>query len=187
MPISHVSYTFGTEDAKIAKLTADPAGGTATYGSLVDVPGIKSVTISGNVESKELRGDNQLMAVITKLRDVTATFNHAKLSLDVLPVFFDTTTVDAGITPNMTATWDLAGDDDMNHFGFTAKAAQADTIGGDVHFTLTKCILSAFPDLGLAEEDFKEHSAAAIAMPRLSDNKWITAAINETSAALAIA
>ena len=186
MPLEHVSYTYGTEDAKIAKLTADPAGGTATYGSLVDVPGIKFVTIAGTVNRKELRGDHQLLAALSKLTDVTVAFEYAKLSLDALAVFFDTTVTDAGTTPNQTSTWDLDGDNDMNFFGFTAKVAGADFIGGDVHFTFPKCQLDAFPSMGTAEEDFRTSSTSAIAMPRLADNRWIRVAFNETEAVLAI-
>ena len=184
MPISPISKSYGTSDAKIAKLTADPAGGSPTYGSLVDVPGIKSVTISGSVNRTELRGDHQLLDAESVLTDITVTFEHGKFSLDVLEVFFDTTVVDAGTTPNMTATWALEGADKPNYFGFAAKVAAADTVGGDAHLTLFKCKLDGFPDIGTAEEDYKTFSVSGVVVPRLADNKWLRVALNETASAL---
>lgn len=186
MPISHFSKSYGTTDAKIAKLTADPSGGSPTYGSLVDVPGIKAVTISGSMNRTELRGDHQLLDAQSTLTDITVSFEYAKLSLDALAVFFDAAVVDAGTTPSQTATWTLDGADDPNYFGFTAKVAAADTIGGDIHISLLKCMLDGFPDIGTAEEDYKTFTASAVAMPRLSDDDWLKLSFNETAAALAI-
>lgn len=186
MPLSHVSKVFAVKDAKVEKLLTDPAGGTPTYAAAVDVPGIKSVTISGDVSSVELRGDNTLLDGDSTLASVTVEFEYAKLSLDALNVFLGATVVDAGVTPNQTAALSLKPTDTFGFFRFRAVSASADTAGGDVLFTLHKAKLNSFPDLGLAEEDYQTFSVSAIAVPILgTGNAWLDVTFRETTAALA--
>jgi hypothetical protein len=187
MPISRVTKLYAVQDAKIAPLTADPAGGTPTYGALVDVPGIKSVEISGDVEVKELRGDNTLLDSDSTISNITVAFPHAKLSLDVLAALMDSTVTDAGTTPGQSSTWEL--DNTSRPLPFKLEAVTpvggGDIIAGDVHFTLHKCIMSSFPGLGLAEEDYRTIENEARAVPLISTGKWISVTINETAAAIA--
>lgn len=187
MPISRVTKLYAVADAKIAPLTADPADGTPTYGALIDVPGIKSVEISGDVEVKELRGDNGLLDSDSSISNVTVSFPHAKLSMDVLMAILGGDVTDAGTTPAQTSTWELG--QGAKPLPFKLEAATptggADIVTGDVHFTLHKCILSSFPGLGLAEEDYRTIETEARAVPLVSTGKWITVRINETAAAIA--
>ncbi len=189
MPVTHVSKVFAVRDCKIAKVTADPAGGSTTYATSIDVPGIKSVKIEGDVESKQLRGDNSLLDSDTVLTNVTATLANAKISLDALAMMLTQTVVDSGTTPNQKATLDIigggfAGAVQFAPFKLECISASADPIGGNVGFTLWKCVLASFPGLGLEEEDYKLGDFKTNAMPRLSDGKWITPTINETALVL---
>lgn len=187
MPLSHFSKLFAVEDAKIAQMTADTSGGSATYAAVVDVPGIKEVTLSGTVESKELRGDNALLDARSVFKSLSITVSHAKISLDVLPVLLGGTTTDAGTTPNMTATFNLLGSNTPNYFKFQAKTPTngADTIGGDVLITLHKCVVSGLPDLGFAEEDYRTVGFSAICSPLLATaNSWLSIALRETAVAI---
>jgi hypothetical protein len=188
MPLSHVSKIFAVSDCKIAKLTADPAGGSATYATAIDVPGIKEMTLSGSVESKELRGDNVQLDVTTVPGGLTVAVSHAKLSLDVLAVLLGGTVTDSGTTPAMKAAYVEALGNTMNYFrveGLTPSNG-ADSIGGDLHFTLHKCILSSYPDLGFAEEDYRIVSFEASAVYlNATGNKRMTIDINETAVAAA--
>lgn len=187
MPISRVTKLYAVQDAKIAPLTSDPAGGTPTYGALIDVPAIKSVEISGDVEVKELRGDNTLLDSDSTISNITVAINHGKLSLDVLAAWIDSTVTDAGTTPSQTSTWEMTNTARPKPFKLEAvtPVSGGDLIGGDVHFVLHKCILGAFPGLGLAEEDYKTIETEARAVPLLSTGKWISAVINETATAIA--
>lgn len=185
MPLTHVTKLFAVTDCKVAKLTADPSGGSPTYATAVDVPGIKSIAISGDVDVNELRGDNQLLDKGAVLKNVKATINHAKLSFDALAVMMAATAVDAGTTPNQTVTMDVLGSTALNYFSVSGITASSDVIGGNVSLKLNKCILSSFPDMGMAEEDYKLSSFDVEAMPLLSNNKWITAILNETALATA--
>jgi hypothetical protein len=174
---------FAVSDCKISKLTADPAGGTATYATAVDVPGIKTMSIGGDVNTVELRGDNQSLDQNSVLGSLTVSVEHAKISLDVLDVLLGTTTTDSGTTPNMIATTVLLGTNTMNYFKIEGKTptAGADTVTGDLHFVLHKCILSSFPDLGLAEEDYQTVSFEAVAIPLLANAKSLSIVANETA------
>ena len=187
MPLSHVTKVFGVNDAKIAKLTADPAGGSATYATSVDVPGIKSVSISGDINTVDLRGDHTLLDSDSTLQNITLTFEYAKLSLDALVVWLGGTVSDSGTTPNQIAKLAMLGTDTLlgNHWKFEAKTVSADTVGGDVHLVLYKCKLTSFPELGTAEEDYQTFTVEARAVPRLADSKWIDVEARETVAALA--
>lgn len=184
MPISHVSKTFAVADCKIAKMTADPSGGTATYATSIDVPGIKSVTITGTVEVKQLRGDNVLLDADSVITEIGVSIEYAKLSLDVLTAMFSATTTDAGTTPNQTATTAFLGNTKPTPFRLQAVSVGADSLNGNVQFSLYKLIAGGLPEMGMAEEDYKTHSLDMTAIPRLSDNKWIDAILNETAVAL---
>lgn len=188
MPVSHISKVFAVEDAKIGKMTADVAASPPTYAALVDVPGIKSVTVSGDIDTKELRGDNTLLDVFSKLTNVSVSIEHAKLSLDVLPVLLGGATVDSGTGSTEVATYGLTGNDSFNYFKLEAKtpAGGVDTIGGDAHFVFYKCMLSSFPDLGMAEEDYRTSAFEVRATPIIgTGNKWFDVVLNETAAAIA--
>lgn len=186
MPIGHFSKKYGTEDAKIDKLTADPSGGITTHGTLYDVPGIKSAEVEGDISTKSLRGDNVEMDTMSSLDGVTLGVEHAKIHLDVLAVLVGGTVTDAGVTPNQTATW-LLTDPNFGSWRFRARtpANGTDFIGGANLLTAYKCTLSAFPALGLAEEDYKIASFSARCMKRLSDGKHVEEQFQETAIAIA--
>ena len=182
MPLSTVTKVFAVTDCKVRPLTADPSGGTPTYGTAIDVPGIKSVAITGSVETKRLRGDNTLLDSDTVLTEVNVAIEYAKMDLSLLAAWLGGSVVQAGTTPNQTATWDLTNASKPRPFLLEAVSASADTIGGNVGFCLWKVVLSSFPELGLAEEDYKTSSVQGAAMPLLSNGKWFTPTLYETAA-----
>ena len=185
MAVTHVSKVFAVKDAKIAKITADASGAATTYATSVDVPGIKSVTIGGDITSAELRGDNTRLDYSAVLSGVSVEFEYAKLSLDALAVLLGSTVTDSGTTPNQIAKLTVDSDDTLNYFRFEAVAAGADPIGGDVLISLGKVILTEFPELGMAEEDYQTFSVSGQAMSPLgTGSKWLDISIRETTAAL---
>lgn len=188
MPIQRFTKVYGIKDAKIAPLTADPDGGTPTYGALIDVPGIKSFEISGEVEVKKLRGDNVQLATNSTISNVQVAITHAKMSLDVLAAIIGGTVTESGTTPSQKAVWDLTSDN-ANFPAFKLEGVTppngVDIIGGDAHVVLHKLTCAAFPDLGFAEEDYRIASFTADADPLLSNKKWISVVLNETAAAIA--
>lgn len=186
MPVTHVSKVFAVKDCRVSKLTADVAGSAPTYGASVDVPGIKTVGIEGDMVTAELRGDNSRLDYSSAIGGVSASIEHAKLSLDVLNVLLGSAITDAGTTPNQTATLGIGSLDAPNYFRLQAVAVGADPIGGDVMFTLYKCVLDSFPELGLEEEDYRTSSFDVQCLPLLGTpaNRLMDVSIRETTAAL---
>ncbi|MFF7534873.1 phage tail protein [Streptomyces bobili] len=187
MPLQRFTRVYGIQDAKISALTADPASGTPTYGTAIDVPGIKTFEVSGDVEVKTLRGDNKKLATNSALSNVQVAVSHAKVSLDVLVAILGGEVTDSGTTPAQKSRWDLKGSTAtfpaFKLEGVT-PANGTDLIGGDFHVVLHKLTLSAFPDLGFAEEDYRIASFTADADPLTSTDDWISIVLNETAAAI---
>lgn len=186
MAISHVTKLFATKDAKVSKLTSDVDGGSTVYDTAVDVPGIRSVSIGGDINTVELRGDQVLLDSDSTLNNITVTFEYAKLSLDVLVAVLGGAVADASPGAGLqTATWSLLGTDTLfTPFKFEAQVVSVDTPGGDAHLVLYKCHLSSFPELGTELDDYQTFSIDATASPRLSDSKWIDVRLNETASSI---
>ena len=188
MAIQRFTKVYGIKDAKIAPLTSDPAGSTPVYGALIDVPGIKTFEISGDVEVKQLRGDNTKLASNSALTNVQVAVTHAKVSLDVLVAILGGAVTDSGTGSTEVSRWDLKGATatfpPFKLEGVTPPNG-VDIVGGDMHVVLHKLTLSAFPDLGFAEEDYRIASFTADADPLLSTDDWISLVLNETAAAIA--
>jgi hypothetical protein len=186
MPVTHITKVFAAKDCKLWPLTADVSG-APTYGTGVDVPGLKTVTITGDVNSVELRGDNTKLDSASTMGGVSVSLEFAKLSLDVLSAIFTAATVDSGTDPNSLATWTMLGTTGFSYVGMTANAVGADPVIGDVMFSIYKMIPSSFPEMGLAEEDYKTNTIEFEAVPTISNSKWVGAAIRSGTGAAALA
>jgi hypothetical protein len=182
MTAPHIASVYAVKDAKVRKLLTDPTGGTATYGPFVDVPGVKSVGITGDVTTVVLRGDNGPLDQNSSLSGVSCTLNYARLSLDALAVMLSTTVVDAGTGATATASLPISKGLTFSYFELQAVSVSGGGVGGDVLFSLPKCILSSFPELGLAEEDYQTQTVGIGAIPRDSDGRWIVPTIRATAA-----
>lgn len=186
MPLTHVTKRYAIKDCKVAKMTTDPAGGSATYAASVDVPGVISLAMTQAMNNKLLKGDNTLLdADITVSEPWIGKLVFAKLGFDVETVLFGTTVTDAGTTPNQTVTavqygGTAATPSVPNYFRLEGIAANSDLIGGDLHLTFWKCKISG-GTAGFAEEDYMKSDFDLIAIPRLSDGSWMTAVLNETA------
>jgi hypothetical protein len=173
------TYVFGVADAKISPLVTDAVGG-ATYGTAIDVPGIKSVTIKGTSTTKELRGDNRLLAKISTLDSVQVDIEFAKWDAELYALFTGATLTTDGNNWNV----DLSANQSGVPFKLEAVSVGASGAGSNVNIILHKVIVTDLPDfLGFTEEDFKTVKVTADALP-LVDGSWIGAGYNETGLSL---
>jgi hypothetical protein len=188
MAIPHVTKVYGVSQIKIAKLTADPSGGAATYGASVLIPGAKKLTISGSVAAKFLRGDNTLLDIDSTIEGLSAVLDYAKLSSDALNIALGGAVTDSGATPNQVSTFRLLGGSAApsvpQWFKIEAKAVDVDYVNGDCHIVIYKAKLDNFPMLGLNEEDYQMHNLSVQAAPRLADGFWLDVVYNETAVAI---
>ena len=143
MPLSHETITFDVVDCKVYPLTADSVGASPTYGAAVDVPGIQAVSLDMNIVSQELKGDATIIDKRSKLESFKCTLKHAKTSLDVLAKLIGGTVVDAGSTPNQTATWSLNGGTSFPYAKIAWRIEDVDTGIGNCLVTLYKAKITA--------------------------------------------
>lgn len=187
MPLAHFSKKFSIEDAKIAKITADPAGGTTTLATSIDVPGINEITVEGDITIATLFGDNVEMDSNATLGNVTATVAHAKVHLDVLAILIGGTVTDSGTTPAQLSEWLLKNTTVLfSPFQLTGRTPVngVDMIGGAGKLTIFKGVVSAFPNLGFASRDYRTAGFSMRCNARLSDGNIISEQFQETAVAL---
>lgn len=185
MPLAHFSKVFEVEDAKIAALATDVSG-APTYGSLIDVPGIKRVELTGTLRTVTLRGDFSLLDSDSSLDTLSVAFDYAKLSLDVLAAIVGGSVVDSGSTPNMKSTWAFPGSPSFPYFKLEARTPVngVDFTGGDMHIVMYKCKISNIPPVGLVEQDYRTFTAQANVSKTISNSKYFDVVFNETTAAI---
>ncbi len=181
MALTTQTKILGINDAKISKLTLDDAT-SLTYGTAVDVPGIRSLKITPNFIEKELRGDEAVLDTYTKLDSIEWSFENAILSLDALAILLGGTVTAAGVTPNQTQTYTLTKDDVPAYFKLEAKADY--TSAGDVHVVLYKCKANKV-DYELKGEDYAVVSASGKAIGTVNNGKVKDVVINETAVEIA--
>lgn len=184
MPISHNTRLYSVKDAKIYPMTADPEGGSPTYGSAIDLPYIREVGFDGDVATAEMRGDNGKSMKESTYGGATLSLEWGKLSLDAQAAIMGGTVTDAGTTPNQTATLAHKTTDALGHWKFEAQVGKGDIVGGDVHLICYKCIASGFATLGFTNEDFEAQTVEATCEGRIADDKDWDVVIYETLTAL---
>jgi len=75
---------FGVKDAKIQVLLTDVEGSAPTYGTEIDVPGIKSLTLKKNITTKDNKGDEKILDTQNLFDSVSVSWENAEVSLDVI-------------------------------------------------------------------------------------------------------
>jgi hypothetical protein len=184
MPVTPTTTTivYGAADAKISKLLTDPSGGSATYATSIDVPGIKSIEITAKTNSKELRGDNKLLDSIQIVDSLEVKVTFAKWDQNLYALFSGATVTTDTTTGNSTAT--LLGATVGSYFKLDAVSVKGEGAASNVQITLPKCIASSLPNVSLAEEDYATFEVTLTALPRNSDNQFLTFVYNTTAATL---
>lgn len=160
---SHISKRYGVTDAKIYAVTGDTAS-AYTYGSGIDVPGVKSITLDGSTSTKTLRGDNALLDSMIALDSITGTIQFAKDSLDVTAAALGLTVDDDTNTAELL----IDGDAAPQPLRLEAIAAGSDFISGGVKLYIAKMYM--VPIAGLAEEDYQTFSVPFTTAPTVYRN-----------------
>ena len=183
MALSPQSEVYAVASAQITPLLTDPTSGSATYGTAVAIPGIKSVTLTPNANVKELMGDNTLLDSKSVVNYCECKITFAKWSFDVWPIFQGGVVTSSGTTPDQVTTYDWSYQRG-SYFKLEAAVAGADPVAGDFHLVVWKMNILTPPPLNLVEEDFSTFEATGRAYKRLSDGKAISTILNETAVAI---
>jgi len=187
--LAHQTRLFGVNDAAVYKLSTDPAGAPPTYAAKVDMVGVKSMELTLETDTKELRGDNSLLAADSVLKVLKGKVMYAKFNFDVWTALLTTTATDSGTTPNQKTIMTLAQTDTPVFGKLEAQSKQVDYVGGDMHYLCYKCMPGNFM-AGFAEENYREQSFDFISVPLIGTiaggpaAAWFSAVVNETSVSI---
>lgn len=143
---------LGVDDCKIFPVTEDTAG-AFTCGAGLDVPGIKQISVTLEVDEKELTGDEKTLATSAKIKSVTFTSEYAQLDLDVLAAL----TGGAVETTDETKQTFRIGENALPaYFQLQAQVKGVD-FGGDAHIVIYKAKATALPING-TESDYATYT-----------------------------
>lgn len=154
-----------------------------TYGPLVQVDAIKTLSITPAFKTDTARGSMQIRDSRAVQTDIKWVATHAALNLDQEVVLFGGSVVDSGADPSQITTLTQHGRDQMNYFGLEAQCIGVDDIAGDAHFIFPKCHADA-DSIGLADETHHIFSFGGSALPTLSDNVWRQIVLNQLQTAI---
>jgi hypothetical protein len=187
--LGHQSRTFGVNDMHVYKLTSDVAGTAPGYGTSVDVVGVKSLETTLATDTKQLRGDNTLLAADSVLKEISGKISYAKHNFDVWTALTSALTTDSGTTPNQISTMTITQVTAPAFFKVEAQSKQVDYVGGDIHVVLYKCMPGNLAT-GFMEEDYRIQGNDFVAVPLISTitagpaNAWMSIVANESSIAV---
>ena len=83
MALKTVTKLFGVDDAKLFPVTEDSET-KFTCGEGIDLPGVRQISVTYEMEEKSLTGDEKVLEVSNKIKSVTFNMEYAKLSLEIL-------------------------------------------------------------------------------------------------------
>lgn len=129
---------FGLYDCGVYAMT-DATSSPETYGSKVDVPGIRRLNITVNFDPlEELRGDNTVLAYVGgKVASVDIDAENAILDIEALDVIMPGVASSGGSTPSEEKSFTLATDESAVYFKIVGHADLPDS--GNVLVTIYKC------------------------------------------------
>lgn len=157
MTISHKTALLGVDDLKIFPIENDSAD-EFVVGEGIDVPGVRQISLTFEIEQKELTGDEKTLAVSSKIKSVTFNSEYAELSLDVLSALSGGSVSTSGTGDGESAVFSFSDGDLPKYFQLQAKINGTDSIvGGDCHICIYKAKASAIPING-TQNDFATYT-----------------------------
>lgn len=157
MAISHKTALLGVDDLKIFPITNDSED-SYTVSDGIDVPGVRQISLTFEIDQKELTGDEKTLAVSSKIKSITFNSEYAELSLDVLAALSGGAVSTSGTGDTETASFSFSDGDLPSYFQLQAKINGTDSIvGGDCHIIIYKCKASAIPINGV-QSDFATYT-----------------------------
>ncbi len=184
MPLAHQTALLSIHDAKVRAVLTDPAGGTPTYGTWIDIPDVTGCTLEGDTDVKTRRGDGAVRARRQVHTGLTVTLENTTLPFDVLELLEGGTVADAGTTPNQTVRYTYGKTSIPQYVEFSAQCENTDFADGAVTLTVYKCQLNNKIPLGFTDDDFQTYSYELGGVARNSDGLYYEILAEETATAI---
>lgn len=141
--MADTQFKLGIQDCKVAAWT-----NATTWGTAVDVPATREMTVTGRMFSKELEGDDQIADVYSRLIAAQVQIQFGFKSLDVLSVL-------TGMTHESSS-----NDDAMSFipqtfpfFAVCGRVVDSDGVGNDIFF-VPKCKIMSDWSLGMSYDNY---------------------------------
>ena len=182
MPVTDETKILGIDDAKISKILTDDST-AVTYAAPIDIPGVTSLKLTPKFVEKELKGDEAILDVYTKLESIDWSFDGSKMSLPALAILLGGTITSDGVTPAGKQTYNLKNTD--RGFFFKIEGQSTYTDAGDIHVILHKCKANKV-DYELKGEDYAIVSASGKGIGTINGGDIKDIIVNETAVPIAI-
>lgn len=127
------TFHRGVLDAKIASWTSE-----GSYGTAYDVLGIRNATITLNLDTDELGGDDAILDRFSKIDSATVAFEQAAVDLEVMDMMLGGSLVSNGDYENLVL--GREADAVMPYVAFAFRVTSS--TGPDLHIFLPKCKFS---------------------------------------------
>lgn len=123
-------YYRGVRDGKIGLWTAEN-----TYGTIYDIGGIRNFSITTNLATDELKGDDRVLDRHSRMESVTVEWEQAEVNLFVMDLLMGGTLVSNGSYEDA-----MIGEEDAPYVGIAGKTVGSD--GSEIHLFVPKAKLS---------------------------------------------
>lgn len=124
-----MAFYRGVRDGKIALWTAEN-----TWGTVYDIHGIRNFSITTNISSDELKGDDRVLDQHSRMESVTVDWEQADVNLFIMDLLMGGTLVS-----NATYEDAMVGEEDAPYVGIAGKMVASD--GSEVHMLVPKAKL----------------------------------------------
>ena len=152
MALKTVTKLFGVDDAKLFPILTDTED-EFTCGDGIDLPGVRQISLTYEIEEKNLTGDEKVLDISNKIKSITFNMEYAKLSLAVLAQLTGGSYSKTGSGDEEVGRFTFGGGDLPNYFQLKAQILDTSNDGGDVHFCIYKAKATAIPING-TQDDF---------------------------------
>src|SRR5262245_3655581 len=116
MAIKSHLITYSLVDLKVAALSGE------TPGTLVDLPGVRELTLTFTTDQQELRGDNKVLSIVDTGRGAEWSIEQGGMSMTAMQVITGKTFTDTGSTPNVNRRLDFKSTDASPYFFIIGKS-----------------------------------------------------------------
>lgn len=181
MPLTTQLLSLGVTEAKIAPVTTNTSSTYAT-GAYVAAPGIKTMTLTAKLNTKEATGDEVIMDAFVLNQGFDVSFENQMLDLNQISTINGSTLTQTGTTPNQINTLVDAGTDVPVMFNLHFRTLYINKANCDFHME-AYCV-KGYLDVGVKSGDYWSCSFKGMACARQSDKKFRAITFNETATAI---
>lgn len=145
---------FGEIPRGLDDLAVFVLDGAGTPGTKVDVPGAQSLEWSVESDSDELRGDNQVIALVRNPKSVSGTIRVAKINLPAIAAMIGGTVATSGTGATEITSLEESSAAPAIYFQIMGQAASADANGSAYRITIYKALVTGGPNESLTIDEW---------------------------------